>query len=407
MSRTQELLRIISVITFLILSSCASPQKSQEFQPSAQVPDSAQNQNTSQVSGSTKSAGSIQSSQTSIPAKSADSGQSSAQIKGLDLDKNLSLISFGSCSDQKLPQPIWNTILNLKPELHIALGDNVYASKPKVDGEMADTYKKQAAIPEYAKFRAATPIVATWDDHDFGWDDGGRENPRQEEAKVEFLKFFPNDAQAIPKNQRGVQHAFIFGKAGKRVQVILLDTRSYRSPIAQNEDPNRTPLQKFIPTKDHAATVLGPDQWVWLEQELKRPAEVRLIVSSIQFLANEHMFEMWGNYPKEREKMLDLLKKLKVPNTYILSGDRHFSQISKMNVKGYGDVLDITASSINKYKGEFEEPNRYRVGPKYHRDNFGMAEIDWDKKTILFDIRDLQGNIISSIKEPLVLKKKK
>lgn len=322
-------------------------------------------------------------------------------IKLVNLDQELSQISFGSCADQKLPQPIWNTILNLKPDLYIGVGDNVYASKPKIDGELKDTYLKQSQVPEFAKFRAAIPIIATWDDHDFGLDDGGRDNRRQEEAKIEFLNFFPNDAKVIPTNQRGVQHSYLFGPQGKRVQVILLDTRSYRSPIALNEKPNRGPFEKFLPTKDRAATVLGPDQWVWLEEELKTPADIRFIVSSIQLLGNEHGFEMWGNYPKEREKMFALITKLKTKNTFILSGDRHFSQISKMNLKGFGDLIEVTSSSINKYKGEFEEPNRYRVGEKYHKDNFAMAQINWADQWISFDIRDLNGRIISSIKEPL------
>lgn len=327
------------------------------------------------------------------------------EIKAVSTEITLSKISFGSCSDQKLPQPIWNTILALQPDLHIALGDNVYASRPKMDGELAETYAKQASIPEFAKFRAAVPIVATWDDHDFGKDDSGLDNPRQAEAKTEFLKFFPYDAKEIPANRHGIYHSYVFGSEGKRVQVILLDTRSYRSPLTVNPNPQNA-FQKFVPTKDHKATVLGEEQWVWLTEELKKPAEVRLIVSSIQFLANEHMFEMWGNFPEERERFLNLLKTSKAKNTFILSGDRHFSQISEMKLKGYGDVIDITSSSINKYKGEFEEPNRYRIGEKYHKDNFAMAMIDWQKPAITFDIRDIDGKIINSIEKSLSLKGK-
>jgi alkaline phosphatase D len=100
-------------------------------------------------------------------------------------------IIFGSCIDQKKPQPIWQTILAAKPDLFIFGGDNVYASsQPWQLQNLKNAYATQAAQAGFAALRASVPHMAIWDDHDMGLNDGGVEFPHKQAAKNEFIDFW-------------------------------------------------------------------------------------------------------------------------------------------------------------------------------------------------------------------------
>ena len=81
-------------------------------------------------------------------------------------------IAFGSCADQEQPQPILREVVSRDPELFIYLGDNVYGDTEDID-ELRAEYEKLGAIEGYQVLLAATDVIATWDDHDYGINDGG------------------------------------------------------------------------------------------------------------------------------------------------------------------------------------------------------------------------------------------
>ncbi len=307
----------------------------------------------------------------------------------LDSSQVFTKLAFGSCSHQKQPQPIWTTMLNANPDLYISMGDMVYASRPE-DKPIAEQYRLQALVPEFRKFHSQKPVLGIWDDHDFGENDGGDDNKEAAEAKQAYLQFFQDDAGYITRSQSGIYHSILLGPAGKNVQIIFMDTRSFRSPLEVNAHP-KDALDKYQPTADKSKTFLGEKQWQWLTKELKKPAEVKIVVSSVQFLAEQHGFEKWGLFPHEKQRFLELLKNIKPKNLFIISGDRHLAEISKMNVPGFGDLYDITSSGINRKIDKRDEANKYRIGDTYNPNNFGLANIDWNKRKIRFDIIGIDG----------------
>lgn len=325
--------------------------------------------------------------------------QEPAQIADLKPDLQVQKIAFGSCVNQKKPQPIWDSIAATQPDLYLAMGDNIYASRPE-DQPMAEQYRLESQVPEFKKFRAQTPILATWDDHDFGVNDGGAENPKIPDAKTLFLQFFPHDAKLIPESRKGVYHSFVFGRPGKRVQILFLDTRTYRSALEKNPNP-KDKLDVYQATQDLSKTMLGEEQWNWLESELKKPAEVRFVVSSVQLIADEHGFEKWGNFPHERRRFFELLKKTKAHNVWIFSGDRHMAEISKINWPGVGDIYDVTASAINRPSNIQSEKNSHRIGQLYSQENFGLAQIDWKKGKVRVELRDLKGQLVQEVQKKI------
>lgn len=325
---------------------------------------------------------------------SSKEAQLNIPYRSLDTNKDLTLIGIGSCSDQNLPQPIWKTIKEANPQLFIMMGDNVYASK-KEDKPIIDQYIKMNSINEYKDLRESIPFLAIWDDHDYGQNDGGADNKEKDEARRVFLNYWSYLKFTMPKDQNGaLYHSRIVGTKNRKVQIILLDTRWDRTPLVKNPDYNaetntEQPPKIFLPTEDKNARLLSEAQWKWLDQELAKPANLRLIVSSIQLIANDHYFEKWGNFPKERERFFNLLKKRKAKNAVILSGDRHLASVAKEEVSGLGTVYDVTASSLNRPSRSLTpEIDKSYTSPSFLKPNFGLIAIDWTKRTLSAQIMD-------------------
>jgi len=308
----------------------------------------------------------------------------------------LTRIAFGSCCRQDRPQPIWDAIVAAQPQVWVFLGDNIYGDTEDM-AVMRGKYEQLAAQPAYAKLRESATILATWDDHDLGRNDAGVEFPMKEQSKQELLRFLSEPADSARRARDGVYDAYTFGPAGKVVQVILLDTRWFRSPMKSRRDEQKRLY--YDPDDDPAKTVLGEAQWKWLEEQLKRPAEVRIVASSIQVLSDEHRFEKWNNFPRERKRLLDLIDKAAGPAPVVLlSGDRHTAEISRLDPgNGKLPVYDVTASSLNQGgTTPADEPNRYRVGERYSPPNFGVIEIDWSGKSpkLRLELRDVAGKTV-------------
>ena len=305
-------------------------------------------------------------------------------------------IAFGSCASQARPQPIWDAVAATRPELLLMLGDNIYADTEDMD-VMRAKYARLAAVPGFKALRESVPILATWDDHDLGVNDGGSDYPKKVESQKIFLDFF-GDPEDSPRRKRpGVYDARVFGPEGKRVQVILLDTRYFRSSPLKKKTPVTRGEGPYEPNPDPTTTMLGEDQWRWLEEQLRTPAEVRLIASSIQVVAEDHGWEKWMNLPHERERLYRLIRETGAEGVVFLSGDRHLAELSMMDGGAGYPFYDVTSSGLNQAAKAWrpQEVNRHRVATMNWGDNFGLITIDWDRPDprITLQIRDSDGDV--------------
>lgn len=298
----------------------------------------------------------------------------------------LSVIAFGSCAREDRFQPLWDHVLEQKPELFLFIGDNMYADIPDVPtnaGLIAQAYQNLGEQPGYQKLKQAVPILATWDDHDYGLNDAGKEWFLKDEAQVLLLSFFEEPADSPRWDRQGVYGSWTFGPQGQRVQVILLDTRYHRDPITRNPEGRVGGRGPYIPNEEGQGSLLGEAQWDWLAGELKKPAGVRIIGSSIQVVPFEHQWECWGNMPHERRKLYDLIQTTKANGVLFISGDRHLIEISKDTKQGTPyPMWDFTSSSMNWRPGQVNEPNQFRTSPVLREPNFGLIRINWDAGTV-------------------------
>jgi alkaline phosphatase D len=318
----------------------------------------------------------------------------------LDPARPVARIAAGSCARQEKPQPLWHAVAAFRPDVLLMLGDNIYGDTEDME-LLRDKYAKLAAQPGFAALRRTVPIVAVWDDHDYGANDAGREYPRKRESQQVFLDFFGIAADAPLRTQAGIYRAVTVGPPGRRIQFICLDTRYHRSPL--NAIPREEWVQgrgPYRPQVDPEATMLGAEQWAWLERVLREPAEVRIVLSSIQVVAVDHQWERWGNFPAEQTRLLRTIRAADAAGVIVVSGDRHSGEISRLppgaDALAY-PLYDLTASSINhpKHAAVPEDPNRLRLGPWCRGVNFGTIEIDWDAAdpAVTIALRDEEGGI--------------
>jgi alkaline phosphatase D len=310
----------------------------------------------------------------------------------------LTRIAFGSCINPAT-HPMLDRTLTLPFDLFVLLGDNIYADTTNMM-VMAEKYRVRKESTFFQALRKKAPLLATWDDHDFGWNDAGSNYAQRVESQKLFLDFLDEPSNSPRRQREGIYDARVFGPAGKRVQVILLDTRYFRSALATGQNNIQPSGGKYIPHPDPNVTMLGEAQWAWLEEQLRVPAEVRVIASSIQFLSEFSGAEAWANLPREKQRMLDLLHATRANGVVFISGDRHWAELSRLDRPGDYPLYDLTASALTEpHNRGTPTPNRLRDGPTYHDVNVGMLTIDWSEAKPSALIQDIDVNGVVRIEK--------
>lgn len=348
-------------------------------------------------------------------------------------------IAFGSCANQSAPQPIWNAIIDFNPQIFIWLGDNIYGDikrpmkvfgkertigpwknvarfVPSSEHEMQARYDKAKNNHGYSHLQQNVKVIGTWDDHDYGLNDAGKEFGGKMASQRLMLDFLDEPRDSPRRKQAGVYASYTFGPVGRQVKVILLDTRYHRDPLFSD------------------GSMLGNSQWSWLEKELNGPASaITIIGSSVQVISNLSAvtgplfyMESWGLFPAERARLFNLIANSKRDGVLFISGDVHFGEITQCDcITGY-PLYDITSSGLTQAVEKtvppplhlllrflaWLTPSTMRVKNKscryrsctYGQPNFGAIEINWDATpvSLKFEVRDADGLMVMSVNRTLL-----
>lgn len=301
-------------------------------------------------------------------------------------------IAFGSCDNQRIENRLWKSIDANHPSVWIWGGDNVYSDTFDMN-ELRENYRIQKQDSAYLTFIKDKIILGTWDDHDYGLNDGGTEYPFKKESQALLLDFLDTPSDAPQRKRDGVYNAKTIGIGNKKIKIILLDTRFFRTALTKATEPNK----RFQPNPYGEGTMLGEAQWKWLERELKESkAQFNIIVSSIQVLSNQHGFEKWGNFPHEAAKLEKMIADTKAKGVIILSGDRHIAEFSSKAVPGLAyPLIDFTSSGLtHTYSGFSSEDNPYRKGEVVKDLNFGILKLDLKNNRIVMEIRGIDNKLL-------------
>ena len=274
-------------------------------------------------------------------------------------------IAFGSCSKQSKEQKLWSSINDQNPILWIWLGDNIYA-----DGydsqELTDAYNQQKANVEYQKLRKSASIIGTWDDHDYGVNDGDKNYKNKKISRDRALEFLDVPNENPVWSREGLYQSYEYQVGEQLVRVILLDTRYFKDPSTKT---------LFGYTTDEDADILGSQQWQWLEDELSKKEDILIIANGTQIIPEDHKYEKWANYPKSRTRLLSLLDQESTEHIILLSGDRHIGEISKLQLSSK-TIYEVTSSGLTHSYGKVgNEKNTHRVSRLVSQLNYGTMEI--------------------------------
>lgn len=309
-------------------------------------------------------------------------------------------IAFGSCSHQDDTLSIFSHILEKKPEYYVFLGDNIYGDTYIMD-TLAAKYDRLKKNPFIQQVFQNTTVFGTWDDHDYGWDDIGKYYTYKKESAQLFWNFMEIPQDSPLRQRSGIYRSELKQLKKHRIQFIMLDVRSHRSNIRRFDSVQDSSLKDdsffydllYVPTYSTDSSILGSDQWLWLEEQLKVPADVRIICSGTQFGIGYNGYEAWANFPKEQQKLLDLIKSTKANGVLFITGDVHYGEISKLNYAGLYPIYDVTSSGISE-TWYFPTPNENRIEGPVMDNNFGLITIDWKRKNtqLKMEIWDKHNN---------------
>ena len=300
-------------------------------------------------------------------------------------------LAFGSCNNQFTPNTMWKEILKNKPDIFIWGGDVIYCDTYDMKF-MKKNYDQQKKDSSYQNFIKKVQVIGTWDDHDYGINDGGVEYSKKDSVQQLFLDFLDVEQNDVRRNRQGVYSSKKIPINKHSINLILLDTRYFRDSLTK--DP--TGEKRYIPNKYGEGTFLGEQQWNWLENELNNSkADFNIIMSSVQFLSFEHGFESWGTMPHEVKKLKELISSSKAKGVIILSGDRHIAEISIDSIPNMSyPLIDITSSGLtHSYTSFSGEENPYRIGNVVSDKNFGVLKFDFKSNTVQMEIRG-ENNIL-------------
>ncbi len=294
-------------------------------------------------------------------------------------ENKISLIAFGSCCSQWAPDlTIFSAIRSKHPDLYIALGDNMYAdvagleNLPFYPAFIELGYNVLGSKEPFKSFKSNVPIIPTWDDHDYGLNNAGKNFPHKSKSKDLFMKFWNIPTDSPIRRHGGVYNAYYYGEGEYKVQIIMLDTRWFLDVLSP---------EPIAATNDTSKHILGEEEWHWLETELKKPARIRIIGSSTQFCTEHNGYEAWANYPKQMERFFNLIKSTRAEGLFFISGDVHYAELSKRTPDEIYPIYDITSSGLTQLE-DSATSNIYRIGEAYTNYNFGMIRINWNENPV-------------------------
>lgn len=311
--------------------------------------------------------------------------------------KDAFIIAFGSCNKHELSNPFWDDILALQPDIFIWGGDIVYADSKDIKNIKA-AYEAQGLVPGYLALKEKISVTGTWDDHDYGLNDGGEEFSIKEESQQAFLDFLEVSEKSPRRQQTGIYSSQLLQKPSGSVKIINLDTRFFRTPLTKDSREGK----RYRPNAYGKGTILGEEQWKWLEEQLTHSnANFNIIVSSVQFLSNAHGFEKWGNFPHEVNRLKELIAASGAKGVVVLSGDRHISEFSRTEIPKLGyPLIDFTSSGLTHSYQDFSgEPNPFRVGEVVSALSFGVLKIEPSSGQVTMRIMGNNGRVLQELKQ--------
>ncbi len=298
------------------------------------------------------------------------------RLRTLDPQRRKLRFAIASCMDDRTPQgDIWQQMLALRPDVIFLIGDNVYADRYvkgikygtkswEIMATPAELWRRNVETRNYIalfKSEELVPVVATWDDHDYGINNGGRDYPYKKESLAVFDAFFASQPSAHYQ-RAGLGTAAFFNIYA--FNFFLLDNRSFR-------------VAKAVAGKQQQHYGRKQLQWLWRNLQGK---DYAMLVGGDQFFGGYHRFESFEG--RNRQAFARFMAKLKTLPTKVvfISGDRHLTEIMRVPAAQLGyQTYEFTSSPIHGtlHPSNWDKtPNPRQIAGQDLRHNFMLLELE-------------------------------
>ncbi len=235
-------------------------------------------------------------------------------------------------------------------DLVIHLGDYIY-EYAGIDGRVRkhsgpeittldhyrNRYGQYQSDPHLQAAHAHCPWLVTWDDHEFDNDYATFHSEQPNVVAAEFMKRRANAYQAyyehMPLRRTSIptgpfMQLFRRVPFGRLADFAILDTRQYRTPQA-NGNGLKPQVGEAINPK---ATILGPRQEAWLKRTwLESKARWNVMAQQVLMARVDRLpgpvegfpMDKWAGYEVCRQRVMQTLADLRLPNPIVLTGDIH------------------------------------------------------------------------------------
>lgn len=302
-------------------------------------------------------------------------------------------IAVGSCAYVNEPEydrpgapyggglEIFRSIARTRPDAMLWLGDNVYLREAdwySRTGILA-RYTHSRSIPELQPLLASTHHYATWDDHDFGPNNSDRSWVHKDKSLEAFKLFWGNPSHGVD-DKPGVTTMFQWGD----VEFFLLDNRYHRAPNDRDSTGN--------------STYLGEHQFQWIIDALaSSPAPFKIVAVGGQMMSPMAEFENFATYPEEREALIAAITKERIPGVLFLSGDRHLTELTRLERAGTYPLYDITVSPLSAGAYADGKANAASVpGTLVRQQNFALLDFSGPRtdRSMKISVHDTAGALL-------------
>ena len=226
---------------------------------------------------------------------------------------------------------IFGTIARMRPDAMVWMGDNIYTREVDwwTPAGIDRRYRHTRSLPELQPLLAATAHYATWDDHDYGPNDADRSFVHKGASLDLFRRYWGNLSYGLP-DVPGVFGQFQIADA----EFFLTDDRYHRAPDG-------------FPTDDPDKDFFGADQTRWLIDALvTSKAPFKFVVVGGQVVNPVAVYETMATYGRARQRLLDEIARRRISGVVFLTGDRHMTELQRLERPGAPPLYDFTSSSL-------------------------------------------------------------
>jgi alkaline phosphatase D len=207
-------------------------------------------------------------------------------------------------------------------DLFLFVGDNAYCDGADGLDDYRGLYVEHYGKPEHVALRAATSLLATWDDHEVE-NDFDPEDIAPEKLAIATQSFFEH--LPLRRIEDAPDRIWRSVRWGRTAEIFVLDCRSERKPSTRTDD---VPIY------------ISRAQMDWLKQALvDSDAVFKIIVNSVPITNMPTVWDVWPvdrweGYPAARTEILAHIDDAEIGGVLWVAGDFHLGFVAQV---GTGD----------------------------------------------------------------------